>query len=120
MEDKKQTLGVVFSSISHSFFILFGFLFVLRQGIWWLSYYFMGFPDGSVVKNPPANAGDMGSIPGSGRSPGEGNGNQLQYSCLRNPMDKGAWQATVHSVEESDTTEATQHACIRSSTQISE
>ena len=68
--------------------------------------YFMGFPDGSVVKNPPANAGDMGSIPGSGRSPGEGNGNQLQYSCLRNPMDRGAWQAPVHRVsKESDMTE---------------
>ena len=58
----------------------------------------MGFPSGSVVKNPPANAGDTGSIPGSGRSPGEGNGNPLQYSCLGNPMDRGAWQATVHGV----------------------
>ena len=50
-----------------------------------------------MVKNPPANAGDagdMGSIPGSGRSHGEGNGNPLQYSCLENPMDRGAWQAT--------------------------
>jgi len=50
-----------------------------------------GFPGGSVVKNPPANAVDLGSIPGSGRSPGEGNGNPLQYSCLENPMDRGAW-----------------------------
>ena len=58
----------------------------------------MGFPGGSVVKNPPANAGDVGLIPGSGRSPGEGNGNPLQYSCLENPMDGGAWQATVHKV----------------------
>ena len=49
----------------------------------------MGFPGGSVVKNPPANAGDMGSIPGSGISPGGGNGNPLQYSCLGNPMDRG-------------------------------
>ena len=48
----------------------------------------LGFPDGSMIKNPPANAGDMGSIPGSGRSPGEGNGNPLQYSCLGNPMDR--------------------------------
>ena len=48
--------------------------------------------------NPPANAGDVGSIPGSGRSPGEGNGNPLQYSCLGNPMDRGAWQTTVHEV----------------------
>ena len=47
-----------------------------------------GFPGGSVVKNPPANAGDMGSIPGSGRSPGEGNGNSRQYSSLENPMDR--------------------------------
>ena len=52
-----------------------------------------GFP-GGVVNNPPANAGDVASIPGSGRSPGEGNGNPLQYSCLQNPMDRGAWQGT--------------------------
>ena len=54
-----------------------------------------------VVKNPPANARDardMGSIPGLGRSPGVGNGNPLQYSCLENPMDRGAWWATVHSI----------------------
>ena len=49
-----------------------------------------------MVKNSPANAGDMDSIPGPGRSPGKGNGNPLQYSCLGNPMDRGAWQATVH------------------------
>ena len=57
-----------------------------------------------VVKNLPANAGDVrgaGSIPGWGRSPGEGNGNPLQYSCLENPMDKGAWWATVHKVANS-------------------
>ena len=53
-----------------------------------------GFPGGSVVKNPPANARDAGSIPGLGKSPGEGNGNPLQYSCLGNPMDRGAWWAT--------------------------
>ena len=52
-----------------------------------------GFSGGSVIKNPPANTGDVGSIPGSGRSPGEGNGNPLQYCCLENPMDKGAWWA---------------------------
>ena len=57
-----------------------------------------GLPDGSVVKNLPANARDAGSIPGSGGSPGEGNGNQLQYSCLGNLMDRGAWWATVHGV----------------------
>ena len=57
-----------------------------------------GFPDVSVTKESACNAGDtgnMGSIPGSGRSPGEGNSNPLQYSCLENPMDGGAWQATV-------------------------
>ena len=64
-----------------------------------------GFPGGSVVKNPPAKEGDSGLIPGSGRFPGEGNGNPLQYSCLGNPMDRGAWPATVHGVTKgSDTT----------------
>ena len=58
-----------------------------------------------MVKNPPANAGDVGSVPGLGRSPGGGNGNPLQYSCLGNPMDRGAWWATVHGVaEELDST----------------
>ena len=67
------------------------------------------YPRASLVaqqkKNLPANAGDGGSIPGSGRSPGEGNGNLLQYSCLENPMDRGAWRAIVHGVaKESDIT----------------
>ena len=57
-----------------------------------------GFPGGSMVKNPPAYAGDADSIPGSGRCPGEGNGKPLQYSCLGHPMDRGAWWATVHGV----------------------
>ena len=56
-----------------------------------------------MVKNPPANAGDVGSIPGSGRSPGEGNGNPFQCSCLKNPMDRGALQATVHGIAKSQT-----------------
>ena len=56
----------------------------------------MGFLGSSVVKNLPANTGDMALIPGSGRSPGEGNGNPFQYSCLGNPMDRGAWWAEVH------------------------
>ena len=58
-----------------------------------------------MVKNPPANAGGLGSIPGLGRSPGEGNGKPLQYSCLENPMDRGAQWAAVHGVAESDVTE---------------
>ena len=60
-----------------------------------------GLPGDSVVKNLPANAGDVGSIPGLGRSPGGGNGNPLQYFCLGNPMDRGAWQAIVHGVTKS-------------------
>ena len=54
-----------------------------------------------MVKNPPANAGDVDSIPGSGRYPGEGNDNILQYSCLENPMDRGTWRVTVHGVAKS-------------------
>ena len=63
-----------------------------------------------MVKNPPANARDRrdaGSIPGLGRSPGGGHGSPFQYSCLENPMDRGAWQTTVHKVIESDITEVT-------------
>ena len=58
----------------------------------------MDFPPSSVGKESACNAGDMSSTPGLGRSPGEGNSNPLQYSCLGNPMDKGAWQATVHGI----------------------
>ena len=68
----------------------------------------MGFPGGAMVKNPPAHAGDerdMGLIPGLGRSPGEGNGNLLQFSCLENSMDRGTWQATVHGITQLNTTE---------------
>ena len=60
-----------------------------------------GFPHGSVVKKPPANAGDVGSIPGSRKSPGERNGSPLQYSCLGNPMDRGEWPGTIHEVAKS-------------------
>ena len=65
----------------------------------------MGFPGGSDGKESACNAGDPGSIPRLGRSSGEGNGNPLQYSCLENPMDGEAWQATVPGVAESDMTE---------------
>ena len=69
-------------------------------------YFFpLGFPGASAVKNLPSNAGDTGSIPGSGRSPGERNGNPFQYSCLGNPMDRGVWRVTIHGVaKDSDTT----------------
>ena len=67
---------------------------------------YLGFPDGSEDKASACNAGEPGSIPGSGRSPGEENGNPLQYSCLENPMDGEAWWAIVHGGrKESDTTE---------------
>ena len=64
-----------------------------------------GFPGGVVIKNPPENAGDardMSSVPGSRQSPGGGNGNPLQYSCLNNPMNRGTWQATVHGLQRQD------------------
>ena len=61
------------------------------------------FPGGSGGQVSACSAGDPGSIPGSGRSPGEGNGNPLQYSCLENSMDRGAWQATIHGVAKSRT-----------------
>ena len=64
-----------------------------------------GFPGGLVVKNLPTNAGDVGLIPGLGRLPGEGNGTPLQFFCLGNLMDRGAWQAIVHGItKESDRT----------------
>ena len=67
------------------------------------AFYLMGFPGGSEVKVSACNVGDLGLIPGSGRSPGEGNGNPLLYSCLENPKDKGACWATVHGVAKSRT-----------------
>ena len=76
-------------------------------------YYVLGLPQWLSSKESACNAGDAvdsGSIPGLGRSPGEGNGYPLQYFCLANPMDRGAWWATVHmGRKESDTTEVTQH-----------
>ena len=71
-----------------------------------------GFPGGTVVQNLPANAGDtrhMGSIPGSERSPGVGNGEPLQYSCLENPMNRGTWQATAHAGAALDTVKDCTH-----------
>ena len=63
----------------------------------------MGFPSSIDSKASACNIGDLGSIPGLGRSPGEGNGNPLQYSCLENPIDRGAWWATVHGITKSQT-----------------
>ena len=77
--------------------VFFSFTFML--------YYktFGGFPGDAVVKNPPANAEDVGLFPRLGRAPGEGNGNPLQYSCLENPMDRGAWQPKAQGVAKSRT-----------------
>ena len=72
--------------------------------VYWDVIDIQGFPGGSVVRNPPASVGDVGFIPASGGCPGEGNGNPLQYSCLENPMDKGAWLATVPRGGKRDTT----------------
>ena len=72
----------------------------LTIGHFWYSNNDMGFPGGSDSRESACNAGDLGSIPGLGRSPGEGNGNPLQYSCLENSIDRGAWWATVHGVTE--------------------
>ena len=73
--------------------------------IWKSSVICMIFTSDSMVKNPPANAGDAVSIPGSGRSPGEGNAAPLQYPCMENSMDRGTWQATIHGVaKDLDTT----------------
>ena len=70
----------------------------------------MGFPGGSVVKNPPANAGDSDLIPGSERSPGGGNGNPLQYSCLKNAMDRGAWRLQSVGLQRVRHDRGTEHA----------
>ena len=75
---------------------------------------FYGLPQWLSSKEFSCNAGaagDIGSIPGSGRFPGEGNGNPFQYSHLKNPLDRGAWSSTIHMVSESDMTEATKHTC---------
>ena len=87
----KSKRHVALASSSHVFKLTFLRVYFVQSTI-------QGFPGGSVVKNLPANAGDVGSIPESERSPGEGNDNLLQYSCLENPMDREAWRATVHGV----------------------
>ena len=71
----------------------------------------VGFPGGASGKESASNAGDLGSIPGSGRSPGEGHGNPLPHSCLENPMDSGAWCASPQGHKELDMIEVTQYAC---------
>ena len=87
-------------------FLLISFILRTKQNCYTLKS-FLGFPGVSVVKNPPTYAGDVGSIPGLGKSLGEGNGNPLHYSYLRNPMDRGAWQSSVHGLAASDMTEHT-------------
>ena len=85
-----------------SFFFFNRYLFICLEA----TYRWLGASQVLVVKNPPANAGDVrdaGSIPGSGRSPGGGHGNPLQYFCLENPMDRGAWWTTVSKVAKSRT-----------------
>ena len=89
-----------------SLILLLTLLFILSSCCLLFSNRSKGFPGGAVVKNPPANAGDSrdsGPMLGSRRSPGVGNGDSLQYSCLENSMDKGAWRATVHGVAKSQT-----------------
>ena len=87
-----QMKHTMFQALSHSISIT-----VLRESI------ITEFPGGSGSKESAHSAGEPGSIPGSGRSPGEGNGNPLQYSCLENPMGRGAWRATVHEIAKSQT-----------------
>ena len=95
---KQLYVYIIHTILHHAFFYLIALFYLIIS-------FGEGFPSGSVVKNLPANAGNSGSIPGSGRSPGEGNGYTLLYSCLGNLMDRGAWRAIVHRVaKESDTT----------------
>ena len=79
--------------------------FIQTDNNYSLVYWPKGFPGGSKGKESTCNTGDLGLTPGLGRYPGEGNGYPLQYSCLKNSMDRGAWRATVHGSQESDTTE---------------
>ena len=101
--------------ISLTFFLVYVLVFILLHILlntcfWEALRYIMGFPCGAVVKNLPANSGDMGLIPGSGISLGGRHGRPLQYSCLENPMDRGAWWASVYTAAELDTNEVPEHA----------
>ena len=98
-----RSLCVQFHSLSHSQDTLLCFLFSVVTFSSTLRYFLIYLKFGSAGKTSACNAGDPGSIPGWGRSPGEGNGNPLQYSCLENPMDRGALQATDHGVPKSRT-----------------
>ena len=89
--------GIIFPLLAHSRLL---FSKVIAPAMYILDW---GFPGGSNSKKSTCNAGDPGSVLGSRRSPGEGNGNPLQYSCLEKPMDRGAWRATVHRVTKSRT-----------------
>ena len=96
LEKRKQN-GYVFKTVSkESGELIIRYGFIITPDNMWL-------PQWLIVKESACTAGDVGSIPGWGRSPGEGNDNPLQYSCLENPMDKGAWWATVHGVTKSQT-----------------
>ena len=91
-----------FHTYTRSFFLMFFFIVIYPRRFDMVPSA-IHFPGDSEVKVPVCNVGDLGSIPVWGRSPGEGNGNPLQYSCLENPMDRGAWWATVHGVTKSRT-----------------
>ena len=107
---RPHLLGVKSSFLSWKLHMTIGlglFSFTLEEKKNMQARTLLGFPGGSVLKKkkkPTCKAGDVGLIPGSGRSPREGNGTPFQYSCLENPMDRGAWWATVHGVTELDTT----------------
>ena len=101
---KIQCCILAFLNLSPNVRKLYHVLLLKNQGlVSILIKMFKGLPSGSAVKSSPAKAGDTGLIPGSGRSPGEGNGNSLQNSCLGNPMDREAWEATVHGSQKSQT-----------------
>ena len=100
MDTRKSALCIVKKSLKNS-----------TYASAFISLVLMGFPGGTVVKGPPANAGDPGSISGPGRSPGEKNGYPLQCSCLENPTDRGSWQAALHGIAELDMTEHARAHC---------